>query len=183
MRATKAYELDASIFYESHYYTDKIVYADNANKAKQLFLQDYDVKDADMRYSDECNYTSIRVRRNKEYDLIEFEGELITKRYAEEIEAERKEQDELKNHLNNIRNDESVTHCYIKKRGQYYEDNCCGYTDYIQFAGVYTKEFALNYGNKSTEVKIVPINTIEHNNRVQDIINRLQSKLINNERI
>ena len=68
--------------------------------------------------------------------------------------------------------------CYIKKYGSYYRDNYCGYTDFECFAGVYPMEEAKKHAKGTIEFELIPINTIEHNENLEQMIKSMQKRLI-----
>lgn len=80
--------------------------------------------------------------------------------------------------LDNILNNDSIKYCYIKKRGEYYRPNSCGYTTYKFFAGVYTKEEAVSDAKSCNDLTIIPINVEEHNKYINTIISDLNTRLI-----
>jgi hypothetical protein len=62
-----------------------------------------------------------------------------------------------------INKNSKVTHVYIRKNGYYYCSDFCGYTEYQEKAGVYTKQEAFNHCTGITELAMVPIDVREHN--------------------
>lgn len=61
----------------------------------------------------------------------------------------------------------------------YYKPNSCGYTDYTTCAGIYTKEEAVQEARSVDEIHILPIDLKSHNEKLENEIKSLQSRLIN----
>ena len=71
--------------------------------------------------------------------------------------------------------------CLILKGGYYYRDNYRGYTEYIQYAGVYEVADALSHVISCSWqdfIRIVPLDTNKHNKLICDSIKLLSSHLI-----
>lgn len=129
----------------------------------------------ELKYSNEpITYLNIPVIRCKEYDKHQYKGSMLTTYQIEE--QIRQEKRNLK--LQEILDDDSISHCYIKKRGSYYRPNSSGYTDIQSFAGVYDKIDAVQQANSCNELIIVPINVVKHNELINERINELKSRLL-----
>jgi len=171
----KAWCVDWSKISEGAYYSGNIepVYAETRGQAKKLFLPD--IQEYELRFSTEpITFLNIPIRRCKELDKFDFDGDILTKYEYEEnkIKIERE------NKLKNILSDDNISHCYILKRGSFYADNYCGYTQYISKAGVYKKSDAVSCANSCNELDIIPINNKEHNDLINNEIENLKNRLI-----
>jgi hypothetical protein len=96
---------------------------------------------------------------------------------AREAKRELKKQQKRIAVLDGILNNETITHCYIRK-GSYYRPDSCGYTDYRHRAGVYTKEYAVSHAKRCEEITVVPIDIEEHNAFLTAEIQDIQSRLL-----
>jgi len=172
--AKKAWGIDWSKIDEGAYYSGNIdpVHADTRGKAKSLLLPD--ISEYKLRWSDDdIVFTNIPIVRIKEADKYEFNGELLT---IWEYEKKQLETQRISK-LDGILEDTIVTHCYIKK-GSYYRPNSCGYTDFRNKAGIYTKEDAVSHAKSCSDLSIIPIDIKEHNEMIKSEINDLSSRLI-----
>lgn len=170
----KAYGIDWDKISEGAYYCGNIgvVYADTVGKAKSLLLPE--IQDYKLLYSEEdITFINIPIKREKLADKFDFEGEVLTRWEFEEIKHEKERQ--LK--LDEILNNNNITHCYIYKRG-YYKENWCGYTDFEHRAGVYDKKEAINHARNVSEITIYPIDNVKHNEMINNEIIKLQAKII-----
>lgn len=174
LHLTKAYQIDLSKISEGFAYSPIFCYAENLNKAKSELLGKIKYEGMELLYGkDEITYLNIPVIRYEEADLHEFEGEYITKNEIDRIQQKRKRLE----YFQAILDDESVSHCYIRK-GSYYRPRAAGYTSYLCFAGIYTKEEAIQHGKSCNELQIIPIDTAEHNKMIEEEIKELQSRII-----
>lgn len=170
----KAYKINHEKINEGYYLQDLTVYADNINKAKSKLLEKIKYDDYVLRFSGELvTYLNIPVIRDPESDKIEFEGGGFTK-YQIKLMKERTERLEK---LNNILLDDTIKYCYIYKGG-YYMSNWCGYTDFKDKAGVYSKEEAIEHSKNHQSIRVIPINIETHNAMINERINDLKSRLI-----
>lgn len=168
----KAWEINFSKIEEGYLYSDTITYAENRNKAKSNLMAYAD--DMVLKETGESpNYLNIPVKRCNHLDKILFEGNFLTKLKISEVLSYR----ERISKLQELLNDSSITHCYIKK-GSYYRPNSCGYTDMKHRAGVYTKQDAFNSAISCRDIDLIPININEHNAMIQKEIDELSSRLI-----
>lgn len=87
-------------------------------------------------------------------------------------------EEERQKELDSILNNPDIQYCYILKRGLYYCDSWCGYSDYRTKAGVYTKQEAIDHARNIKEIFIVPINNAEHNTLISKEIEKLKARLI-----
>jgi hypothetical protein len=173
----KAYEIDFSRINEGHQYSSEICHADSLNKAKSILLSRNNCQCLYLSLrstNDNVTYLTIPVKRCEEADWYEFEGDKKTLFQINKILNERKRIAELEL----ILNDSTIQYCYIKKRGEYYRPNSCGYTSYKYFAGVYTKEDAIDSAKSSDELSIVPIDINIHNEAINNLIVDLQTRLL-----
>lgn len=171
----KAWEVDFIKVDEGFLYAQQYCYAENVNKAKSILLKQ--IEDFDVRLIGELRnvtYTNIPIKRCQSLDKFIFDGKPMTKRQIEDLKREKKRNAEL----DRILKDKEVSHCYIKKRGQYYRPNSCGYTDFQHRAGVYEKQYAVSSAVKCHDLVVVPINTFEHNQIIKDEIADLKTRLI-----
>lgn len=170
----KAYEIDFSRIEEGYLFSEYITYAENRNQAKTQLLKDSYCQSICLQGSDdEVTYLTIPVIRAKQADKYDFEGSSMTKQQISEELEER----ERKRHLDNILNDESITHCYIRK-GNYYRPNSCGYTDFKHRAGIYSKKEAVSHAMSCRDIDLEIINIDNHNKMIQEEIQELQTRLI-----
>lgn len=148
------------------------VYADTRGKAKSLLLPD--ISDYKLFKTGEyVTYTTIPIVIIYEDDKYNFDGEILSEWEYEKKQAELKRLSDLQL----ILDDNGITHCYIRK-GSYYRPNSCGYTDRIDRAGVYTKEYAVSHAKSCDELSIIPINKKEHNAMITNEIKELRMRLI-----
>mgnify|MGYP003635187848 CR=1 FL=1 len=169
MIVKKAWQIDLSRVYEGYLHSSDIKYAETRGKAKaQYCLYDYWVDKHDT-----YTYLNLPVIRCKEADKYEFEGEYKTKWQIEEIAQKRKKVVKLENMLE----DKSITHCYIKKGG-YYRPGGAGYTDFRTRAGVFTIQEGVSSAKSCGELYIIPIVVEEHNKIILEEIKDLKTRLI-----
>jgi hypothetical protein len=174
--ATKAYQIDFSKISEGFTFDVIYCHAVTMNEAKYSLLKKIRYDGLKLLYSDEeISYKNIPVIRYKNADLIEFEGKYIMRSEIDRIIAKRKRQD----YFNTILDNPTVSHCYIRKHGSYYRPHACGYTSFRSFAGIYTKQDAVKHGNSCDELQIIPIETTDHNQMIEDEIKYMQSRIIN----
>lgn len=76
-----------------------------------------------------------------------------------------------------IAKSKKITHCYIRK-GSYYRPESCGYTDYMEKAGVYTKDDAVRHAERCDELTLVPIDNARHNEMIMEAVKDLLSRYI-----
>lgn len=169
----KAWQINLNRIDEGYLYSDAFCYAETRNKAKLKLLGEF--RGMVLKYSsDEMTYITIPVIRDKSMDKYEFNGELLTKY---QIEHELMTAQKHKNY-DLILSDNSITHCYIMKRGSYYRSGSCGYTEMKHRAGVFTKQEAISEGKSVDELTIIPINNSEHNYMINEEINKLKTRLL-----
>lgn len=168
----KAYVVNLGKIKEGYLYFNDVVYAENVNKAKLLFLKNYDFIIDET--NEDATYLTLPVIRNKYEDKYLIDGNYIS--FSTILELGEKHIHNKK--LTEILNNPEVDFVYVKKGGYYYRDNGCGYSEYVRNAGVYKKEEGVRIGFNYTEFTIIPINIEEHNKMIQDEINYLNKKLI-----
>lgn len=178
--ATKAWTLDLDDYSEPWYISDPVVYANTKGEARMKFL-DYLAKEGVERQDgEEITFINIRVRRDKTLDKKLWRGELVSFKKYSELEKEVNHEKEL----DRILADDSITFCYIKKRGAYYCSNYRGYTEVEFFAGIYPKKDAVKHASRITEITLIPIKNEEaiaaleqENIRLQEKIKQLQHEI------
>jgi len=174
--AKKAYTIDLGKIDEGYCYSKEIVYAENLNKAKSALLKVINNDNYSLRFSDEeISYLNIPVVRDEESDLYNFEDKELSLYSIDELLTERSR----KESLDQIFNDENISHCYILK-GMYYRPNWAGYTDFKSRAGVYDKKEAVSHARSVREISIIPIEVETHNEMIEKEISELKSRLIAN---
>jgi len=67
---------------------------------------------------------------------------------------------------------------WIWKNGSYYRPNSSGYTDTILDAGIYRKHDAISAAFHCRDIKLIPVNVTQHNQRVIAKIKELSDTLI-----
>jgi hypothetical protein len=175
----KAYRIDLERIKDGEIYLEKFCHAKSLSNAKtELLKLAYD-EDMSLRSNPwdsektELTYLNIPVVRHYIEDVVEYKGREITRReYFRAIEDERKNEG-----LQEILDNPSITHCYIKK-GPYYRPNYCGYTDHLYRAGIYPKQDAISHVTGVREASAIPINNEEHNRMIEEQIKDLQSRII-----
>lgn len=153
------------------------VTADSIGKArKKLFEMS---RDMTLRNGDEITFTNLPIIRNPKLDLYDFEGQHLTKQKIEEIVKERQRLSKLQE----ILDDESIVYVFIFKRGYYYGNNWCGYTDAQHRAGVYNKSEAVSHARSCEELTVIPIDIDNYNQMLNSEISKLdlQKKSIDKE--
>ncbi|MFT6125759.1 MAG: hypothetical protein ACJAVA_000200 [Flavobacteriaceae bacterium] len=170
----KAYELNLDKIEEGYRYDSVIAYGETRGKAKSKIWEEIENYGYGPLYFDgELTFLNLPIRRAKEYDKIEFEGKLKTKREIEEIEVDRKRIAKLNSFLNNT----EITHCYIQK-GSYYRPGSCGYTSFKSRAGVYTIKEGVSHARSCEDIWLEIIDINEHNKMLKDEIESLKSRLV-----
>jgi hypothetical protein len=159
--------IDEGYLHDSDYST---VTADSIGKArKKLFEMS---RDMTLRNGAEITFTNLPIIRNPKLDLYDFEGQHLSKRKIEEIVKERQRLSKLQE----ILVDESIVYVFIFKRGCYYGNNWCGYTDAQHRAGVYNKSEAISHARGCEELTVIPINIDNYNNMLSKEIENLELK-------
>lgn len=171
----KAYRINWDLISEGYLSSNPIVYAERRNEARKYLLFIVDCDEWKLLHTDEpLNYLNIPVRRSPNDDIVEFEGHEVVKNQIDEILFKRLRQKQL----DDIMNDNNVTHCYISKSGSYYRPNSAGYTNHKYEAGVYPKKEAVKSARTCYELLIIPLCTSNHNQMIRDKIQELKLKLI-----
>lgn len=171
-----AYKIDLNKIEEGFLFSDVVCHAESLNKAKYKLLEKVRYDGMKLKYYDEeLSYLNIPVVRHPDADLVEFEGDFITQDEISQILHQR----ERLNRFESILADQNISHCYIRKHGNYYMPNGCGYTQLKVRAGIYTKEDAIGHGKSCGDLQIIPINIQEHNEMIESEIQELTSKIIN----
>lgn len=158
------------------YMCDSIIcYAKDHNQARRILLNQIELEEYTLRWSDEkINYLNIPVVRCENADKVIFEGEVVVRYTIEEIIYER----ERKAKLYEILNNPEVKLFYIKKRGLYYRPNNAGYTELKYEAGIYTKESAVSEALSVRDLFLIEADVAEHNKMITDKIEALKKHLI-----
>lgn len=167
----KGYQIDFSKTDECYMYEPETCVADSRNEARYILFNRRII--FSLTSNDEVTYANIPVIRCEEVDLVEFEGQNITRNKIPDL---------LKDHerskmLADLMNDESKQFFYIRK-GNYYRPNESGYTDMRHRAGVYDKATAIDCARSCKQLDLIPINIEEHNKMIQDEIDDLETRLI-----
>ena len=170
----KAYEIVFSKIDEGFMSSGNVCHAETFNKAKSQLLKQVEWDGWRLISScEELTYLNIPIRRNKDYDIVIYEGQEVRRHQVEEIKAEKARNSAL----DAILSDPNIKYCYIRK-GSYYRPNSCGYTSYKSDAGVYTKEKAVSEARGVKPITLEPINIEEHNKMISERIDDLKSRLI-----
>lgn len=138
----KAYQIDLSRIYDNYGLSKMMCYAENRNKAKVELLKEYlydDLKVIVYYRREPLSYLNIPVIRKKDADKVLFEDKEMLRSEMTKLIEERKRNATF----DKILHDDSVTHCYIVKRFEYYGPNYRGYVLSKEGAGVYPKEDAV----------------------------------------
>lgn len=163
------------------YLTSNVIYAQNergARKKAYSLIIEYDVKD---QYGEDLSYVSVKVTRAKSLDKVtDGSGNFKT---IEEIKYEYRVK-AYKKDLDLLLEKNPGAFAYIMKGGYFYRPNSKGYTEFQQFAGVYTIDEAVS-ACKSCDIKDgmqpIIINKENHNEKINKSIADLQSRLIGEE--
>lgn len=172
----KAYTLDLSRIYNGHLYSEEefVVHDITSTSAKMQIQSKLLYEDLRLTNSSKVTYLNMPIIRCKKYDLILYNGKAIP-RHKKEHEMQKKLHNEQ---LDIVLADNNITHCYIVKRGSYYCDGYCGYTDIRSNAGVYPKLDAVQHIRGVYEAKLISINNKEHNEEIQTQIALLQKRIL-----
>lgn len=170
----KGWQILLTSIEEGYLYDDITCRAKTRSKAKSILLNKSEVLGMQNRWGDDISYLNIPVVRCKEIDLIEYNGEIISRTAIKWNIKKEKHKKELTEILENP----NITHCYIKKRGLYYRDNYCGYVEERLGAGIYTKKEACYHADGCLELTVIPIDTKEHNDYINNHINKLKNRII-----
>nr|WP_322624452.1 hypothetical protein [uncultured Flavobacterium sp.] len=171
----KAWELKLSEVDEGYLCCDIIVFAENRGKAKSALLTRARHEGLDvLNTGEEITYLNIPVQRSPASDKFLFEDEALSGYRISEILVER---ERLKK-LDELLKDESITHCYICRHGQYYRPRYCGYTSSKISAGVYLTADAVRHARGVADIKLLPVNPESHNQLIIAEIAKLESNLI-----
>ena len=170
----KAYEIDFSKIEEGYLFAERICYSENVNKAKSELIKDICYENVCLKgEKEDVTYLTIPVIRRKASDRFKFEDKELSLYQIEEILNERERISKLEEILNNP----EILYCYIKKGG-YYRPNSCGYTDQLHRAGVFPKSEAVSHAKSVRQIKIIPINIIEHNVMIEQEISELKTRVL-----
>lgn len=170
----KAYEIKLDKLSEGYLSTPIVCHAENINEAKQILLAKIRIDGWELITGEEITYLNIPVVRSKEHDFVMFENEEVLRNEIEGIKRKKVRAQ----YLDSVLNDPNIKYCYIRK-GSYYCPNCCGYTQYKFYAGVYTKERAVQEARSVGDVTVEPINIEEHNAMIIQKIADLETRIIN----
>lgn len=173
----KAYKINLDRIDKGYLFCEQIFWAKSIGKAKKELMEKIQYEGYQPREGGDITYLNIPVLRAKEHDLYEFEGNDITIYKIEKIIEERERILEL----NKTLEDPTIKFCYIRKRGSYYRPNCCGYTEFEDKAGVYTKKDAVSQAMSCDELTIRPVDIEQHNKMINESIYELQKQLISAE--
>ncbi|WON93881.1 hypothetical protein [Sphingobacterium sp. UGAL515B_05] len=171
------YSLDLNRIVDGWELSPYSCHAPSMNKAKSKILKMLNSDYLDLQHSytrEYITYLNIPVERDRNFDLIEFDGKSVTRTQAKYLQRQKDRNEYLDGVLANT----EVTHCYIKKRGQYYGDNYCGYTDRQVLAGVYLKSDAVREAKRCDELTVRPIEADSHNALINHFIEKIKKHLI-----
>lgn len=172
----KAWKIDYRKVQDGDIYYDNvpIVYAESIGKARSEFFKEGSIFDYNLGNGDLIEFINIPCIRSYENDIFIINNEQFTlTQYIEIMNNEK-----IESERNKILSDKDVTHCYIKKRQKYYKYNYNGYSNHKSEAGVYKKTEAINHALCSGIIEIVPINTKEHNQFINEKIEALIVNII-----
>jgi len=171
----KGYEINLNRIAEGFWYTSLSCSAGTRSKAKSKLLNQAKMEGIlDLVNGEELTFLNIPIVRCPSADVYEFEGTHRTLVQIEDIIAGRERHMALTAILDNP----DVSHCYIKKRGNFYRPNHCGYTEFKKEAGIYTKYDAVSHARGVNEIEIVPIIIEEHNAMIIEAISNLEKQFI-----
>ena len=173
-RKTKCYSIDFARILDGFTACDVDCLAGNLNKARSILFDKVKHEDWELNYGEKITYLNIPVNRKEIGDLHEFEGMDVALWKINEILCERERISEL----DAIASNNDIAYCYIKKHGEYYRPDCCGYSSFQIYAGVYDKYEAIRHAKSCNELHIIPINTAEHNDKIITAIKELTTRLI-----
>jgi len=157
---------------------EAIVCAENEKLARLETLsrlREYDIEED--KFGNPFTYISIQLKRSPEYDKFFVDGR-IKSREDIEYDRKRKERDEG---FKQLLADNPSAFAYILKGGYYYKPDCCGYTEFQTYAGVYTLAFAVNHClgmSLGDYMRPILIDISEHNKMVSEQIEGLKTRLI-----
>lgn len=171
----KGYQIMPRRLSDPYIVEDIFCWAENHNAARgKLFkmVKDYNLK---LWISDEeLNYLNIPVERCHNVDKVLFNNMVVVRSTVYALIERDKRNEKIQEILQN----DEITHCYIRKGGYYYRDNARGYTELIYEAGVYPKAEAAKLARPSDEIYLIPIINSEHDKMIQDKIEEIAKRCI-----
>lgn len=137
----KAYQVWAKDLSEPFYYNEIVGYGNTPGEAKSDAWNNSDLKYADKLYGGgDVTFLDLKVKRVKEYDVVEFEGKEVKRYEIEKLEWMRnRDEESLKL---TTENPDSLFLVYNASYGSYWGSNNCGYTSKRYMAGRYSGEEA-----------------------------------------
>lgn len=170
----KGWQINLLWIDEGYLYSECVCSATTKGKAKSKLLKQNEVRNMILRTGEELTFLNIPLIACPEVDLVMYEGEPVRRNKVSEIEQRKAHQGSLQAIIDDV----AVTHCYIRKRGTYYQDNYCGYTEYRIAAGVYPKADAVNHCRRCEDLTAVPIDIEDHNAHLNKHIESVKQRLI-----
>jgi len=119
-------------------------------------------------------YSNMPIIRKIEEDVVIFEGKEVQRNTIEKIKKER----ERTLYIDGILKNEDIKYCYMSKLGYYYCEKYKGFTQSILKAGVYSKSEAIFHAKQVQSVYITPIDVNQHNEMINEAIEKLKDKLL-----
>lgn len=171
----KAYHIISRRLDEPYLVDDIHCYASNKNAARAKLYKQVKNWQLRLRFSEaELTYFNIPVVRFYEMDKVHFENKIVVRSTIYALKERIKRNDELQQILQN----DEITHCYIRKGGYYYRDNARGYTELVYEAGIYAKAEAAKHFRSCQELYLIPINNSEHDEMIANKIEELRKRRI-----
>lgn len=119
-------------------------------------------------------YIDLKCKRAKSFDKVIFEDKKITRYQIDSILYRRKRKEELESFLN----DDTLTHCYIMKRGTYYRPHSCGYTSQKSRAGIYTIKEGVEEAVGCEDIYLERVSKSVHNAMLEKAINEIRELML-----
>ncbi len=174
----KAYIINNVNWSEPWFTPDEIFYAESYGKAKQKVLNMIKYDDYTDNIGNVITYLTLRMVRSKENDkYLTINNDIKTLSQINQAN----EISERNNYYSQLITENPNAKVYIKKRGSYYCEGKCGYTEQISNAGVYTIQDAIKEVcgcDIGDNMSVVLIDETEHNNLINNKIEELKGKLI-----
>lgn len=145
--SNKCWKIEIKDVQEPWYYDEIFVYAETGDKAKSKAWKENigGINDAcvDGGWAKDfipADYLDLRAKRYKEGDKVEYEGELVTKQKAEQLQWG-KDRDEYSKHLGEEHPDKTVV-IWNGSYNCYWGANRSGYSSTLRGAGLYSTQEA-----------------------------------------
>ncbi|PAC27845.1 hypothetical protein [Flectobacillus sp. BAB-3569] len=171
----KAYRIIPRRLEQPYLVDDIYCWASNKNKAKSKLYKETKNWQLKLRFTfDYLTYFNIPTERFYEMDRVIFNNKVVVRSTINALIERDKRNEKIQEILQN----DEITHCYIRKGGYYYRDNARGYTELIYEAGVYPKAEAVKLARPSDEIYLIPIINSEHDKMIQDKIEEIAKRCI-----